>query len=71
MGDLLTSDEVAVRLRASPRFVRRLVSERRIGFVKVGRSVRFDPADVDAYIESNRVKPLTRAELRQQLWEAA
>lgn len=72
MGDeLLTSDEVAQRLRATTRFVRRLVAERRIAYVKVGRLVRFEPAAVEAYIEANRVVPMTRAQLRAELWRAA
>lgn len=66
-ADLLTGEEVAVRLRATPRFVRRLVAERRITYVKVGRLVRFEPAAVDEYIERNRVVPLSRAELRRHL----
>jgi excisionase family DNA binding protein len=58
---------VAAKLRTSLRFVRRLVAERRIEFVKVGRSVRFEHSAVVAYIERNRVQPLTRAELRRAL----
>ena len=69
--DLLTADEVAERLRATPRFVRRLVAERRIAYVKVGRLVRFEPAAVAEYIERNRVAALSRAELRRYLREAA
>ncbi|HWG98659.1 MAG TPA: helix-turn-helix domain-containing protein [Pilimelia sp.] len=69
--DLLTADEVAARLRATPRFVRRLVAERRIEYVKVGRLVRFEPAAVAAFIEANRVVPLSRAQLRQQLGRVA
>jgi excisionase family DNA binding protein len=53
---LLTIDEVATRLNVGTRFVRRLVAERRIAFHKVGRHVRFDPADVDALIEAGRVE---------------
>ncbi|WP_422773651.1 helix-turn-helix domain-containing protein [Plantactinospora sp. WMMC1484] len=69
--ELLTADEVAARLRATPRFVRRLVAERRIAFVKVGRLVRFEPSAVTAYIESNRVVPMTRTQLRRYLGEVA
>ena len=69
--DLLTADEVASRLRATPRFVRRLVAERRIEYVKVGRLVRFEPRAVADYIERNRVVPMTRAQLRKQMREAA
>ncbi|MGW0430933.1 helix-turn-helix domain-containing protein [Micromonospora sp. NPDC003197] len=69
--ELLTADEVAARLRATPRFVRRLVAERRIAFVKVGRLVRFEASAVTAYIEGNRVVPMTRAHLRSYLGEVA
>jgi excisionase family DNA binding protein len=69
--ELLTADEVAALLRATPRFVRRLVAERRIEYVKVGRLVRFEAAAVAAYIERNRITQMTRAELRRQLWEVA
>lgn len=65
MGDgLLTADEVADRLRATPRFVRRLVSERRIEYVKVGRLVRFEPSAITHYIDSNRVGPTDPAAIR-------
>lgn len=69
--ELLTADEVAARLRATPRFVRRLVAERRIAFVKVGRLVRFEASAVTAYIDNNRVIPMTRAQLRSYLGEVA
>lgn len=71
VDDLLTGVEVASRLRVTPRFVRRLVAERRIAYVKVGRKVLFERAAVAAYIEANRVVPLTRAQLRRQLNEVA
>jgi hypothetical protein len=51
--------------------VRRLVAERRIAYIKSGRKVLFESAAVDAYIEANRVAPLTRAQLRAELWRAA
>ena len=53
---LLTVEEAADRLRTSTRFVRRLVAERRIAYVKVGRHVRLDPADVEAFIAASRVQ---------------
>ena len=61
----MTSKELAVLLRTTERFVRRLVAERRIGYVKVGRSVRFEPSAVAGYIAANRVVPMTRADLRR------
>ncbi|MGH3647512.1 MAG: helix-turn-helix domain-containing protein [Micromonosporaceae bacterium] len=68
---MLTSAELAAQLRKTERFVRRLVAERRIEYVKVGRSVRFEAAAVAAYIERNRVVPMSRAELRRSLWQVA
>lgn len=53
---LLDVDALAHRLAVSPRFVRRLVDERRIRFLKIGRHVRFDPADVQRWIEAQRVE---------------
>ena len=52
---LLDTDEVAVALRVTPRHVRRLVAERRIPFVKVGRFVRFDPGELDIWLDQQRV----------------
>ena len=52
---LLDTDEVAVALRVTPRLVRRLVAERRIPFVKVGRFVRFDPGELDVWLDQQRV----------------
>ncbi len=42
-------------LTSSDHFVRRLVRERRVPYVKLGRFVRFDPDDLDAFIEAGRV----------------
>ena len=71
MDDLLTGEEVAERLKTTPRFVRRLVAERRIEYVKVGRLVRFAPEAVAEYIERNRVIPIDRKKLRRYLREVA
>jgi excisionase family DNA binding protein len=54
---LLSIDDVATRLDVTPRFVRRLVDERRVPFHKVGKFVRFQPADIDAFIANGRVEP--------------
>jgi excisionase family DNA binding protein len=53
---LLTVEEAADRLGTLVRFVRRLVAERRIAYVKVGRHVRLDPTDVEAFIAASRVE---------------
>jgi excisionase family DNA binding protein len=57
---LLTVEEAAERLGTSTRFVRRLIFERRIAFVKVGRHVRITPGDLDAYVAAGRVDALRR-----------
>ena len=61
MDKLLTPQEVADRLGTSLRFVRRLVLERRIPFVKVGRHVRIATSDLEAFIAAGRVEPLALA----------
>ena len=61
---LLTITEAAARLGTPTRFVRRLVAERRIGFTKVGRYVRFSNADLDAFIAAGRVEPVDRTQRR-------
>ncbi|MGH9075353.1 MAG: helix-turn-helix domain-containing protein [Acidimicrobiales bacterium] len=46
---------LADHLGVPPRHVRRLVSERRIPFVKWGHLIRFDRAEVAAWLERARV----------------
>ena len=60
-GDLLDIDGLARRLGTTPRFVRRLVEERRIPYLKIGKHVRFDGAEVERWILASRVEPWTRA----------
>ncbi len=48
-------DELAERLGVTRRHVRRLVSERRVPFLRVGRFIRFDPAAVALWLDSRRV----------------
>ncbi|WP_235032668.1 excisionase family DNA-binding protein [Actinacidiphila yanglinensis] len=56
---MLNVAEAAERLGAGERFVRRLISERRIAFVKVGRHVRLAESVLDAYVLANTVPPVT------------
>ncbi|MFK0296614.1 excisionase family DNA-binding protein [Streptomyces sp. NPDC090442] len=58
---LLKMEQVAERLGTTVRFPRRLVEERRITFVKVGRHVRIRESVVEAYIAANTVEPVTLA----------
>jgi len=55
----LTVAEAAAHLNTSERFVRRLIAERRIAFHHVGRHVRIAVVDIDAFIQSGRVEPIT------------
>jgi excisionase family DNA binding protein len=52
---LLTVDQAAERLGTKPRFIRRLIAERRIPFVKLGAHVRIDTTDLDAFVQAGRV----------------
>ncbi len=60
---LLTVDEAAGRLNTSPRFVRRLVAERRIGFTRLGRKVRISESDLATFVEAGRVEPMTQRDV--------
>ncbi|MFG2299786.1 MULTISPECIES: excisionase family DNA-binding protein [unclassified Streptomyces] len=62
---LLTVEQAAERLGTTARFPRRLIAERRIAFVKVGRHVRIPAGALATYIESNTVQPIRRARARQ------
>jgi excisionase family DNA binding protein len=53
---LLTVDQAAERLGTSVRFVRRLITERRIAYVKLGRHVRITAEDLEAFIVVGRVE---------------
>ncbi len=55
---LMDIDGLAERVGVGERFVRRLVEQRRIPFVKVGGLVRFDPRNVNEWIEAGRVDAL-------------
>jgi excisionase family DNA binding protein len=51
---MLTVDQAAERLGTTPRFIRRLRAERRIAVIKLGKHIRIDSNDLDAYITANR-----------------
>ncbi len=54
---LLDTDTVAQVLGVTRRHVQRLVSERRIPFIKVGRFVRFDPASLNVWLDQQLMEP--------------
>ena len=56
---LLTREEASEALRATPRFIRRLIAERRIRFVYVGRTPHIPESAIAEYIEEHTVYPVT------------
>jgi excisionase family DNA binding protein len=50
-------DAVANRLGVQVRHVRRLVTERRIPYIKWGHLLRFDPAEIEAWLDAARRPP--------------
>lgn len=63
----LTVPQAAEHLNTSVRFIRRLIAERRVGFFRVGRHVRFAVADLDAFVQAGRVEPTTAASVWRDL----
>jgi len=55
LPQLLTMDQLAERLGVTRRHVRRLVTERRVPFLRVGRFIRFDAAEIADWLNSSRV----------------
>jgi len=51
---LIDIDTAATMLADTPRHIRRLIHERKIPHIKVGHFVRFDVAELDAWLEANR-----------------
>ena len=64
---LLTVEAAAERLSTSPRFIRRLIAERRIEFVRVGRHVRISESALANFIDVGRVEPLTTTQIRHKM----
>jgi excisionase family DNA binding protein len=62
MDLLLTVDTATERMSTSVRFVRRLIAERRIAFVKLGRHVRISESALAEFIAAGRVEPITVAD---------
>jgi excisionase family DNA binding protein len=56
MDKLLTVEQAAERLGTSVRFVRRLIAERRIAYIKVGRHVRICEADLASFVAAGRIE---------------
>ncbi len=52
---LLTVAEAGEYLGTGERFIRRLITERRIAFVKVGKYVRLERSALDALVDKGRI----------------
>jgi excisionase family DNA binding protein len=52
---LMDIEAVAQRLSVGVRHVRRLVTEKRIPYRKWGHLLRFEPEEIEAWIEASRV----------------
>ena len=63
---LLTIDQLVERLGTSTRHIRRLIAERRIPYLKVGKLVRFDPDEINRWLDDSRValRPLPPSSAR-------
>lgn len=59
-GDLLTVEQAADYLNITDHFVRRLIRERRIPFLKVGRLVRLRRTDLEDYVAACSVPAVRR-----------
>jgi len=57
MDTLLTVDQAADALGTSPRFIRRIIAERRIAYVKVGKHVRITVTDLAGFVNAGRHEP--------------
>jgi excisionase family DNA binding protein len=60
LDTLLSVEQAAERLGTSARFVRRLVLERRIAYVKLGRHVRISEHDLSNFVTTGRVEADSR-----------
>jgi excisionase family DNA binding protein len=63
---LLTVDQAAELLNTSASFPRRLIAERKIRFVRVGRCVRIPESALAEFIADGTVQPVTAWEHRRR-----
>ena len=57
-GALLDTKQGAAKLRVCVRALQEIVANREIACIKIGRSVRFHPDDIEEFIERNRVRAI-------------
>ena len=64
-GQLLTVEAAADQMSTSVRFIRRLIAERRIAYVKLGRHVRIPESALTEFISAGAVPPMSAASASQ------
>jgi excisionase family DNA binding protein len=64
---LLTVAEAAEVLNTTERFPRRLIEQRRIRFVRVGRHVRIPESALHEFIAAGLVEPVTTTRRRRKV----
>ena len=52
--------ETAEYLGTTERFIRRLIAERRIGFVRLGRPIRIPMSAIEEFVTGGTVQPRNR-----------
>jgi len=55
---LLEIAQAADYLNVSARMVRRMVEEKRVAYIKIGKLIRIDKRDIDAYLAAQRIEAL-------------
>jgi excisionase family DNA binding protein len=53
--------ETAEYLGTTERFIRRLIAERRIGFIRLGRPIRIPMSAIEDFLQGGTVQPRNRA----------
>ena len=65
MKDLLTLDQICKKLKVKRSFIYDLTSRKQIPHIKVGRLLRFDPDEIDNWLQSHKVI-VKKKEFRQR-----
>ncbi|MDY7106807.1 MAG: helix-turn-helix domain-containing protein [Actinomycetota bacterium] len=53
---LIDIPTLAQQLNVTERFIRRLINERRIPYLKIGKFIRFHPNDVATWVAARRIE---------------
>lgn len=52
---LIDVPTLAAQLSVTIRFVRRLIAEDRVPYLKIGKFIRFDPGEISKWLDEQRV----------------